>query len=123
MTTAREFIQEAKSKVRCIDLSQARELLDGGSITLLDVREKIEHDAGHIEDSRHISRGVLEMQIENHPDFQDKNASVIIYCKSGGRSALAAATLQDMGFTNLYSLDGGFDGWSKDQAVPEGISD
>ena len=123
MTTAREFIQEAKSKVRCIDLSQARKLLDGESITLLDVREKVEHDAGHIEGSRHISRGVLEMQIENHPDFQDKNASVIIYCKSGGRSALAAATLQNMGFTDLYSLDGGFDGWSKDQAVPEGISD
>ena len=113
MTTAREFIQNAKAKINCIDLPQARKLLDSGDVTLLDVREKIEHDAGHIEGSKHISRGVLEMQIENHPDFQDKNAAVIIYCKSGGRSALAAATLQDMGYSKLYSLEGGFDGWSK----------
>lgn len=123
MKSAQQFIQEAKAKVRCIDLSQARELLGRESITLLDVREKIEHDAGHIEGSKHISRGVLEMQIANHPDFQDKDAAVMVYCKSGGRSALAAATLQEMGFTNLYSLEGGFDGWSKDQAVPEGIKD
>ena len=113
MTTAREFIQAAKAKVNCIDATQARKLLESGTVTLLDVREKIEHDAGHIEGSKHISRGVLEMQIENHPGFQDKNSSVIIYCKSGGRSALAAATLQDMGYSNLYSLEGGFDGWSK----------
>ena len=123
MTTARQFIQQAKSKVRCIELPQARELLASGNITLLDVREKVEHDAGHIEGSRHISRGVLEMQIENHGDYQDKNAPVIVYCKSGGRSALAAATLQDMGFSNLYSLEGGFDTWSKGQAVAEGIDD
>lgn len=123
MTNAQQFIQEAKAKVRCIELPQARELLNSGNITLLDVREKVEHDAGHIEGSKHISRGVLEMQIENHPDFQDKDTAVIVYCKSGGRSALAAATLQEMDFTNIYSLEGGFDGWSKDQAVPEGISD
>ncbi|MBV1931245.1 MAG: hypothetical protein KUG71_05975 [Porticoccaceae bacterium] len=123
MTNAQQFIQQAKAKVRCIELPQARELLSSGNITLLDVREKIEHDAGHIEGSKHISRGVLEMQIENHPDFQNKDAAVIVYCKSGGRSALAAARLQEMGFTQLYSLEGGFDDWSKDQAVPEGIND
>ena len=123
MTTARQLIQEAKSKVRCIDLSQARELIEAGGITLLDVREKVENDAGHIEGSFHISRGVLEMQIENNPAFKERDAAVIVYCKSGGRSALAAATLQGMGFSNLYSLEGGFDAWSKDQAIPEGIND
>jgi rhodanese-related sulfurtransferase len=123
MKNAQQFIQEAKAKIHCLELPEARKLLSSGNITLLDVREKVEHDAGHIEGSAHISRGVLEMQIGNHPDFQNKDAPVIVYCKSGGRSALAAATLQDMGYTNLYSLEGGFDAWSKDQAVPEGISD
>ena len=116
MTSASQLIQEAKSKVRCIDLAQAKELIKAGGLTLLDVREKLENDAGHIEGSHHISRGVLEMKIENNPAFKDRDAAIIVYCKSGGRSALAAATLQDMGFSNLYSLEGGFDAWSEDQA-------
>ncbi len=123
MTSAMHLIQEAKTKVRCIDLAAAKALIKAGNITLLDVREKIENDAGHIEGSEHISRGVLEMRIENNPAFKDRGAAILVYCKSGGRSALAAATLQDMGYSNLYSLEGGFDAWSKDQNIPEGIVD
>ncbi len=123
MTSAMHLIQQAKTKVRCIDLAAAKALIKAGDITLLDVREKIENDAGHIEGSEHISRGVLEMRIENNPAFADRGAAILVYCKSGGRSALAAATLQDMGYSNIYSLEGGFDAWSKDQAIPEGIND
>lgn len=123
MTSASHLVQQAKSKVRCIDLIEAKKLIKAGGVTLLDVREKVENDAGHIEGSEHISRGVLEMRIENNPAFADRGAAIIVYCKSGGRSALAAATLQDMGFSNTYSLEGGFDAWSKDQAIPEGIND
>ena len=67
MTSAMQLIQHAKTKVRCIDLAAAKTLVTAGNITLLDVREKIEHDAGHIEGSEHISRGVLEMRIEKNP--------------------------------------------------------
>lgn len=123
MTSALDLINEAKSKVRCIELAEAKDLISKGNISLLDVREKVENDAGHIEGSHHISRGILEMRIENHPSFADRDGAVIVYCKSGGRSALAAATLQSMGFSNIYSLNGGFDAWSKDQAIPESIND
>lgn len=123
MTSANHLIQEAKTKVRCIDIPEAKALIKAGDITLLDVREKIEHDAGHIEGSEHISRGVLEMRIENNPAFKDRGAAILVYCKSGGRSALAAATLQDMGYANTYSLEGGFDAWSQNQDIPEGIVD
>tara|TARA_R110002050_G_C8583014_1_gene483833 strand:- start:32 stop:403 length:372 start_codon:yes stop_codon:yes gene_type:complete len=123
MTSAMQLIQQAKTKIRCIDRTEAKELMKHGDITLLDVREKVENDAGHIEGSEHISRGVLEMRIENNPAFTDRDKAILVYCKSGGRSALAAATLQEMGFSNVYSLEGGFDAWSKDQAIPEGIVD
>ena len=123
MTSAMHLVKEAKTKVRCIELAEAKALIKAGNISLLDVREKVENDAGHIEGSEHISRGVLEMRIENNPVFKDKGAAILVYCKSGGRSALAAATLQDMGYSNTYSLEGGFDAWSKDQDIPEGIVD
>ena len=123
MTSAMHLIQEAKTKVRCIDITQAKVLIKTGDITLLDVREKIENDAGHIEGAEHISRGVLEMRIENNPAFKDRGAAILVYCKSGGRSALAAATLQDMGYSNTYSLEGGFDAWIQYQEIPEGIVD
>lgn len=123
MTSAMHLVQQAKKKVRCIELAEAKALIKAGNIALLDVREKVENDAGHIEGSEHISRGVLEMRIENNPVFKDKGAAILVYCKSGGRSALAAATLQDMGYSNIYSLEGGFDAWSKSQDIPEGIVD
>ncbi len=123
MTTAIQLIQQAKSKVRCINIPEAKELMKLGGVTLLDVREKVEHNAGHIKGAEHISRGVLEMRIENHPAFTDHGSAILVYCKSGGRSALAAATLQELGYSNVYSLEGGFDAWSKDQVLPEGIVD
>jgi rhodanese-related sulfurtransferase len=55
---------------------------------------------------------MLEFSIETHPDFQDKTRPIVVYCKSGGRSALATATLQQLGFTNVYSMIGGYDAWS-----------
>ena len=53
-----------------------------------------------------------------HPDFQDKAASIVVYCKSGGRSALATETLQQLGFSNVQSMLGGFDSWSEGMVIP-----
>lgn len=108
--TAMDLVQAAKAGIREVSVSQAQQMLGDDSIAL-DVREPAEFDAGHIDDARHIPRGMLEFVITSHPDFQDKTRSIVVYCKSGGRAALATATLQQLGFSNAVSIIGGFDAW------------
>ncbi|PHS30790.1 MAG: rhodanese [Methylophaga sp.] len=115
--TTMDLVQAAKSVITEITIQQANDMLSSGSIAM-DVRELLEYETGHIPSARHISRGMLEFMISNHPDFEDKNASIVVYCKSGGRSALAAATLQQLGFTNVHSMMGGFDVWSEGTDIP-----
>ena len=115
--SAMDLVQEAKLTITEINLEQATSMLNNNSIAL-DVRELLEYQTGHIPDAFHISRGMLEFMVGNHPEFQDKNASIVVYCKTGGRSALATATLQQLGFTNVHSMLGGFDAWSEDSAIP-----
>ena len=115
--SAMDLVQEAKLTITEITLEQASSMLNANSIAL-DVRELLEYQTGHIPDAFHISRGMLEFMVGKHPEFQDKNASVVVYCKTGGRSALATATLQQLGFTNVHSLLGGFDAWSEDSVIP-----
>lgn len=114
--SAMDLVQAAKANITEITIQQANALFAANSIPL-DVRELLEYDTGHIPNARHIPRGMLEFQIANHPDFQDKDASIVVYCKSGGRSALATDTLQQLGFTNVQSMLDGFDGWSQKPAV------
>ncbi|MDO7710356.1 MAG: rhodanese-like domain-containing protein, partial [Pseudomonadota bacterium] len=96
--SAMDLVQAAKVNITEITISQANELFVTGSIPL-DVRELLEYETGHIPNARHISRGMLEFKIANHPDFHDSATSIVVYCKSGGRSALATETLQQMGFS------------------------
>lgn len=109
--TVMDLVQQAKASINEISIEQAANMLKNDSIAL-DVREPAEYEAGHITNAKHIPRGILEFMIGNHPDFQDKNASVVVYCKTSGRSALATATLQQLGFTQVYSMLGGFDAWN-----------
>ena len=118
--TAMDMVKAAKADIKEISLTEARQMLQSGSIAL-DVREQVEFDAGHVPGSFHISRGTLEFMIGTHPEFEDKARSIIVYCKSGGRSALATATLQKMGYSNVYSMAGGFDAWSEGSTVPPEI--
>ena len=115
--TAMDLVQEAKKLISEVSLEQATSMLDNNSI-VLDVRELLEYQTGHIPNAFHISRGMLEFMIANHPEFQDKSISIVVYCKTGGRSALATATLQQLGFTNVHSMLGGFDVWSEDSVIP-----
>lgn len=108
--TAMDLVQAAKAGIREVSVSQAEQMLNKDSIAL-DIREPAEFDAGHIDNARHIPRGMLEFAIASDPDFQDKTRSIVVYCKSGGRSALATATLQQLGFTNAVSVIGGYDAW------------
>jgi len=115
--TAMDLVKAAKATITEITIDRANELIQKGSMAL-DVRELLEYETGHIPDAHHISRGMLEFMISNHPDFQDKEISIVVYCKSGGRSALATSTLQQLGFNNVHSMLGGFDEWDEGQCTP-----
>lgn len=83
-------------------------LADGQPIVVLDVREQHEYDAGHLIGSVHIGKGVLERDIEKH-DFND-DTRMVLYCGGGFRSAIAAKSLKEMGYSNAISLWGGWRG-------------
>ena len=108
--TAMDLVQDAKAVISEVTVEQAEQMFLNGSLAL-DVRELVEYDAGHILHAKHISRGMLEFKIVGYPEFEDLSHSVVVYCKAGGRSALATQTLMKLGFTNVHSLLGGFDTW------------
>jgi rhodanese-related sulfurtransferase len=81
----------------------------GEAFTLIDVREDREYAAGHVPGAVHIGRGVLERDIERA--VPDPATPIVLYCGGGFRSALAADSLQKMGYTNVISMDGGWTGW------------
>ncbi|MDX1695623.1 MAG: rhodanese-like domain-containing protein, partial [Ketobacteraceae bacterium] len=80
-------------------------------------REPAELSDGFIPDSDNIPRGVLEFKIQNHDELKEKTQPVLVYCQSGMRGALAADTLNRMGYQTVYNLAGGFEQWTK-QALP-----
>ena len=101
------LLEDAKSRIKETPVTQLKTWLDSGQkLVLIDVREDSEWQAGHAAKAVHISRGTLEREIEKAAP--DKAQRVVLYCHSGARSALAADTLQKMGYTNVFSLTGGF---------------
>ena len=121
--TPQEMVFAAQQQLENINITEAHELLQTNQVVALDVREKVEFDAGHITDAVHISRGLLEFLAGNHPQLADRTQPILVYCKSGGRSALAGATLKQLGYTRVLNLEGGFDAWTQGQNVPEQMSD
>jgi rhodanese-related sulfurtransferase len=105
--TGADLINEAKGRITEVSPQDAKGML-GGETVFLDVREPNEWNLGHIPNAIHIPRGQLEGKVES---MIDRNKRVVIYCASGNRSALAADTLQQMGYTNVVSLQDGFKGW------------
>jgi rhodanese-related sulfurtransferase len=105
-----EISAEAKSKAPHISSQQlAGYLLGERDFFLLDVRTEAEYEAGHIQGAQWFPRGKLEYYIQEL--ITDADSKIVLYCRTGGRSALAALTLKDMGFTDVVDLDGGFKGW------------
>ena len=110
--TAIDLVIAAKENISEIEIDAAKSVIS--SHLVLDVREPSEHTSGCLEGAINIPRGVLEFKVCNHPTFQDnKDANIIVYCQSGGRSALAAEALGKLGFTNVTSLSGGFGAWKE----------
>lgn len=109
--TKEELLAEARASVNPVDATQAEGLLQQG-VVVLDVREPAEFDMGHLPGAVNVPRGVLEFRVGDHPALTDSAAGILLYCKNGGRSTLAAHTLKRMGFENVKMLVGGFDGWT-----------
>src|SRR5690349_17447230 len=113
--SAMDLVRHAKGGIENLTPDQANEELTHGNIVLIDVREADEYRQGHIAGAIHASRGMLEFYADSslpyHKAEFDKAKRLILYCASGGRSALAAETLEDMGYANVAHIDGGIKAW------------
>src|SRR4051795_12553665 len=108
MPTYRELLSKTKAEISEVD-ARAAEALDGA--IWVDVREPDEWQEGHLPGAIHVERGNLESRIESVAP--DKAQPVVLYCAAGNRSAFAAKTLEELGYTNAYSLIGGFTDWKR----------
>ena len=113
MATPRELLNEAKSHIREVTPADVVDLV--GTATFLDVREPDEYEQGTVPGATHIPRGHLEFQVEGR--LLEKDAQIVVYCAGGVRSAFAAKTLLDLGYSDVVSVDGGFNRW-KDEGRP-----
>jgi sulfur-carrier protein adenylyltransferase/sulfurtransferase len=106
--TYRDLLQEAKAQIHEVDAREAQSL---GDALFVDVRERDEWEEGHVPGAVHVPRGYLESRIEGVAP--DRDAPVVVYCASGARSAFAARTLGELGYTTVTSLAGGFTDWKR----------
>lgn len=104
-----DLIAEAKTRIKEINAANAIVQQKKGGTVFLDVREPSEWNLGHVPDAVHIPRGQLEGKVEG---LIGRDSNVVIYCAGGSRSALAADTLQQMGYDRVASLEGGFRAWA-----------
>jgi len=112
VSTPRDLLNAAKAEIREVDPRDVASRLD--HYTLLDVREPDEHEQGAVPGAIHIPRGNLEFSVEGR--LTDKHAPIAVYCAGGVRSAFATKTLQDLGYTDVVSITGGFNKW-KDEGL------
>ena len=110
MKSGTDLINEAKSRIREMEAADALTAHARGETTFLDVRDLQEVNLGRIPGAVHISRGNLENKVEA---ILPREAPLVVYCGGGGRSALAADTLRQMGYTDVRSLSGGFRSWAE----------
>ena len=114
-----KLVDDAKSRVREVNVEQTLERVREGA-RLIDVREDNEWQRGHAAGAEHMGRGIIERDIETA--VPEHSAELILYCGGGYRSALACDNLQRMGYTNVYSLAGGWKAWNDAAAPVEGES-
>jgi molybdopterin/thiamine biosynthesis adenylyltransferase/rhodanese-related sulfurtransferase len=109
MATFRDLLAQAKSQIVEIDTGAAQKRIEEGNVVVLDVREPDEYEQGALPNALHIPRGHLEAQIEGRA--VDRDQTIVVYCAGGVRSAFAAQTLQELGYTDVLSVAGGFGKW------------
>jgi rhodanese-related sulfurtransferase len=114
-----KIVDDARTRIREVTVDEARERLAANTgARLIDVREDNEWQAGHAIGAEHLSKGIIERDIEAR--VPDKEAELILYCGGGYRSALAADAIQKMGYRNIYSMAGGWRAWTESGAPIEG---
>ena len=113
-----DFVKEARSKINEITIDDYLEMAaEDENLMILDIREESEYAAGHMENAVLVPRGTLEGAADTnykkrHPELcQAQQRPIVVYCATGGRSAMAVATLNEMGFEHVYNLLGGFELW------------
>jgi rhodanese-related sulfurtransferase len=110
--TAMDLVASAKQHIREVDHTKAKAML--GKAPVLDVREPGEYADGCLPGAVNIPRGVLEFKIDSHPAFQNRcDTEILVYCLSGGRSALAVEALHKLGYEKAVSLAGGYKSWQE----------
>lgn len=106
------IVNDAKKRVKEADFREIKKRLDAGEkMIVVDTREDNEWAKGHIPGAVHLGKGVIERDVET--TIPDKNATLVLYCGGGFRSALAADNLQKMGYKNVISMDGGWRAWTE----------
>lgn len=118
MTTAADMVAEAKKRVENLNVDETAQELEGGDALLVDIREPGERaENGSIAGAVEAPRGMLDFWADPtsayHRDEFDPSRRIILHCASGGRSALAADTLQDLGYERVAHMDGGFKAWKE----------
>lgn len=111
-----KLVEAAKQRIHEVTAEEAyAKVTSAQPVHLIDVREDPEWSAGHAQGAEHLGKGIIERDIEQK--VADKSAELILYCGGGYRSALAADALQQMGYTNVYSMAGGWRSW-KEKGLP-----
>jgi rhodanese-related sulfurtransferase len=115
---AKDMVAAANAAVETISVDEAEKLVGQGDVQFVDVREPAEWEKGHVPGAVHVVRGLLEFKADPsneayHEKRLDPSRKLVVYCASGGRSALAAKTLKDMGYPNVVNMLGGFTAWSQ----------
>ncbi len=106
--TAAELIQQAQQEISCVDVASAKQFFDSAeNAFIIDVREAENVTKDKVRQSIHISRGLLEMKVPQH--CPDADAMILTHCAGGGRASLAALTLQQMGYTQVYAITATFE--------------
>jgi rhodanese-related sulfurtransferase len=104
------IVDDAKTRIREISMAEVKRKLEAGErFHLVDVREESEWAKGRLPGARHLGKGILERDVEK--SIPDTEAEIVLYCGGGFRSALSADNLQRMGYTQVWSMDGGWRGW------------
>ena len=113
-----QVVDDAKSRIKEVTVAETRDrLLANPDTKLIDVREDNEWDAAHAAGAIHLGKGIIERDIET--TVPEKSTELILYCGGGYRSALAADVLQTMGYTNVFSMAGGWKAWKESGAPVE----
>ena len=110
MKTAHDLVLAAKAQCTEISVKNASDVLQSTDV-IIDVREADEFAVGHLAGAINIPRGLLEFKLSGTPALERRDMNVLLYCKTSGRSALAATTMQAMGYLNVMSMAGGYDAW------------